>query len=99
MVKIRMSSSLCFLCRSTRGSSSDENDSCKLNAITISTKMALVSLIFSAFYMRLPWELQGLPVRNGEIEFMQSLFPEGMVTAASLAIIAMLFSYKRFKYA
>lgn len=44
-------------------------------------------------------ELQGLPVRNGEIEFMQSLFPEGMVTAASLAIIAMIFSYKRFKYA
>lgn len=42
-------------------------------------------------------ELQGLPVRDGEIEFMQSLFPEGMLLAASLAIVAMLFTYKRFK--
>ncbi|MCD6346199.1 MAG: hypothetical protein J7L96_02135 [Bacteroidales bacterium] len=44
-------------------------------------------------------ELQGLPVRDGEVEFMQSLFPEGMLVAAVLAIIAMLFTYKRFKEA
>jgi hypothetical protein len=41
-------------------------------------------------------ELQGLPVRDGEIEFMQSLFPEGMLLAATLSVIAMLFTYKRF---
>lgn len=41
-------------------------------------------------------ELQGVPVRDGEIEFMQSLFPEGMLLAATLAVIAMFFSYKRF---
>lgn len=39
-------------------------------------------------------EIQGLPVRDGEIEFMQSLYPEGMLAAAGLAIIAMLFTYK-----
>lgn len=44
-------------------------------------------------------ELQGLPVRDGEIEFMQSLFPEGMLLAASLAVVAMLFTWKRFKNA
>ncbi|NJA07567.1 hypothetical protein HC024_17795 [Methylococcaceae bacterium WWC4] len=41
-------------------------------------------------------EFQGLPVRDGEIEFMQSLFPESMLLAATLAVIAMLFTYKRF---
>jgi hypothetical protein len=44
-------------------------------------------------------ELQGLPVRDGEIEFMQSLFPEGMLLASTLAVVAMLFTYKRFKNA
>ena len=44
-------------------------------------------------------ELQGIPVREGEIEFMQSLFPEGQLAAAVLAIIAMLFTIKRFKNA
>lgn len=44
-------------------------------------------------------ELQGRPVREGEIEFMQSLSPEAMLVAAGLAIIAMLLSYKRFKNA
>ncbi len=44
-------------------------------------------------------ELQGLPVRDGEIEFMQSLFPEGMLLAATLALVATLFTYKRFKNA
>jgi len=42
-------------------------------------------------------ELQGLPVRDGEVEFMQLLFPEGIFVGAGLAIIAMLFTYKRFK--
>ncbi len=43
-------------------------------------------------------ELQGLPVREGEIEFMQSLFPEAMLLAAIFAVVAMLFTYKRFKH-
>jgi hypothetical protein len=42
-------------------------------------------------------ELQGIPVRDGEVAFMQSLFPEGLLLAAGLAIIAMLFTYKRFR--
>ncbi len=44
-------------------------------------------------------ELQGLPVRDGEIEFMQSLFPESMILVVGLAVIAMLFTYRRFKSA
>lgn len=44
-------------------------------------------------------ELQGRPVREGEIEFMQSLSPEAMLVVAGLAIVAMLLSYKRFKNA
>jgi len=42
-------------------------------------------------------ELQGLPVRDGEIEFMKLLLPEGMLAAACLAIIMMLLTYKRLK--
>jgi len=41
-------------------------------------------------------EIQGLPVRDGEVEFMQLLFPEGMILAAVFAAIAMLFTYNRF---
>lgn len=44
-------------------------------------------------------EVQGIPVREGEVEFMQALFPEGMLVAGGIAIIAMLFTYKRFKNA
>ena len=44
-------------------------------------------------------ELQKIPVRDGEIEFMQLLFPEGMILAAGLAVIAMLFTFKRFNRA
>lgn len=42
-------------------------------------------------------EINGLEVRDGEIEFMQYLFPEGMLIAAGLAIIVMLFTFKQFK--
>jgi hypothetical protein len=41
--------------------------------------------------------LQGVPVREGEIAFMQSLFPEGMLAVVSITIVAMLFTCKRFK--
>ena len=41
-------------------------------------------------------ELQGLPVRDGEMEFMQSLFPEGMLLATGLAVVAMFLTRKRF---
>ena len=41
-------------------------------------------------------KLQGLPVREGEVAFMQSLFPEGMLLSACLVIIAVLFTYRRF---
>lgn len=44
-------------------------------------------------------ELQGIPIRDGEVEFMQALFPEGMILMASFAVIAMLFTYRRFKNA
>lgn len=44
-------------------------------------------------------ELQGIPVREGEIEFMQTLLPEGLLVAATIAIIAMLFTFKKFKNA
>ena len=44
-------------------------------------------------------ELQKIPVRDGEIELMQLLFPEGMILAAGLAVIAMLFTFKRFNRA
>jgi hypothetical protein len=40
-------------------------------------------------------ELQGLPVRDGEIEFMQTLMPEGIVAAAVIIGLGILFSYKR----
>lgn len=41
-------------------------------------------------------EFQGRPVRDGEIEFMQQVMPEGMLIAAALLIVAMLLTYKRF---
>lgn len=44
-------------------------------------------------------EFQGRPVSEGEIEFMQLLIPGGMLLAAVLAILAMLFTYKRFNHA
>ncbi len=44
-------------------------------------------------------ELQGMPVREGEIAFMQSLFPEGMLAVAGIAIVAMLFTYRRLRNA
>ncbi len=39
--------------------------------------------------------LQGLPVREGEIEFMQSLMPEGIIVATVILGFGILFSYKR----
>ena len=42
-------------------------------------------------------EIQGLPVREGEIELMQSIMPQGSMIAIVVVIIAMVFSYKRFK--
>ncbi len=44
-------------------------------------------------------EFQGIPVKDGEVEFMQALFPEGMILMASFAVIAMLFTYRRFNNA
>lgn len=44
-------------------------------------------------------ELQGIPIRDGEVEFMQALFPEGMILVTSFAVIAMLFTYRRFNNA
>lgn len=37
---------------------------------------------------------QGIPVKNSEIAFMQSILPEGMLVVTTIAIIAMLFTYK-----
>ncbi len=42
-------------------------------------------------------EVEGLPVREGEIEMMQSLMPEGLVVFAVVSMIAMLISYPKFK--
>ncbi len=42
-------------------------------------------------------EFQGVPVRDGEVEMMQLLMPEGMMVFAAVIIIAMAFSYPRFK--
>lgn len=42
-------------------------------------------------------EVQGRAVADGEIQLMQSLIPEGMLVVSVLVIIAMLFTYKRFK--
>lgn len=42
-------------------------------------------------------ELQGLPVREGELEFMQSLMPEGLIAAALVMIIAMIITYPKLK--
>ena len=42
-------------------------------------------------------EVEGLPVREGEIEIMQSLMPEGLVVFAAVSMIAMLVSYPKFK--
>ena len=42
-------------------------------------------------------EVQGLPVREGELEMMQALMPEGLIAFAIACIIAMLFTYPRFK--
>ncbi|MEH6347120.1 MAG: hypothetical protein V7785_18635 [Bermanella sp.] len=44
-------------------------------------------------------EVEGLPVREGEIEMMQSFMPEGLVVFAIVSIIAMLISYPKFKRA
>ena len=44
-------------------------------------------------------EVQGLPVRDGEVEMMQSLMPEGMLVVAGVSIIAMAVTYPRFKNA
>lgn len=44
-------------------------------------------------------EVQGLPVRDGEIEMMQSLMPEGMLVVATVSIIAMVITYPKFKSA
>ncbi len=41
-------------------------------------------------------KFQGLSVREGEIEFMQKLIPEGTILFAFILIILMLFSLKRF---
>ena len=42
-------------------------------------------------------EVQGLPVREGEVEFMQAVFPEGIVVFALIIIVAMVSTYPRFK--
>ncbi len=42
-------------------------------------------------------ELQGLPVREGEIEFFQGLMPEGIIVATVIFGLGILFSRKRFK--
>jgi hypothetical protein len=42
-------------------------------------------------------ETYGIPVREGEVEFMQSIFPEWILIFASIALFAMLFTFKRFK--
>lgn len=44
-------------------------------------------------------DFQGLPVREGEIEFMQALFPEGMMVASVISIFLMLITYKKFREA
>jgi hypothetical protein len=44
-------------------------------------------------------EVQGLPVRDGEIEMMQSLMPEGIFVVAIVGLIAMIITYPRFKNA
>jgi len=44
-------------------------------------------------------EVQDFPVREGEIELMQSLMPQGSVIAIVVALVAMAFTYKRFKAA
>ena len=43
--------------------------------------------------------LQGISVREGEVEFMQSLFPEMFLIFGVIFLIAMLLSIKRFKMA
>lgn len=42
--------------------------------------------------------IQGIPVRDGEIEFMQSIMPEGMLVASSLAVLLLIISYKNFRH-
>ncbi len=44
-------------------------------------------------------EIQGVPVRDGEIEMMQSLLPEGIIVVAIVSIIAMAITYPKFKNA
>ena len=76
--------------------------------------LGIATALIHAFSDALSWELwdpvvekmviarrdiQGIPVRDGEVAFMQSLFPEGQLLAAVLAIIAMLFTVNRFKNA
>lgn len=44
-------------------------------------------------------EVQGIPVRDGEVEMMQSLMPEGMLAVATVGIITMAITYPKFKNA
>ena len=44
-------------------------------------------------------EVQGLPVREGEVEMMQSLMPEGIVVIAIVSIIAIAITYPKFRNA
>lgn len=41
---------------------------------------------------------QGLPVRVGEVEFMQSILPEALVASLLLSVVAMIFARKRLRY-
>ncbi len=42
-------------------------------------------------------EVQYLSVREGELEIMQALMPEGLVVVDVITIIAMVISYPKFK--
>jgi len=42
-------------------------------------------------------EVQGLPVRDGDVEMMQALMPEGIVLATMAMLVAMLVTYSRFR--
>jgi hypothetical protein len=43
-------------------------------------------------------EFQGLPIRAGEVEFMQSILPEMLIVLILLSIVAMVFARKRLRY-
>lgn len=42
-------------------------------------------------------EIQGLPVRDGDVELMQTLMPEGMVVVTIGIIITMAVAYPRIR--